>query len=248
MARGRNIKPGFFSNEELCECDPLARILFVGLWCYADRSGRLEYRPKRLKAHILPYDDTSIIHLIEQLSVHGFITVYEVGGRHKYIQINNFHKHQHPHVKEPASTIPAPDSPGAKTSDSLNPITETLNPITEVRMSASADDTRSGGYSQDFQEFWEIFPRLRRTAKGRAWRAWRVAVHKASPETIIAAAKEYAASEAGRGQFVQMPSTWLNGECWQDDRQAWNPSTREKTQRILTDDELATWNPSGGTT
>ena len=49
MARARNIKPGFFLNEELGVLPPLVRILFAGLWCIADRDGRLEDRPKRIK-------------------------------------------------------------------------------------------------------------------------------------------------------------------------------------------------------
>lgn len=35
--RARNIKPGFFSNDLLPECEPLARLLFIGLWCMADK-------------------------------------------------------------------------------------------------------------------------------------------------------------------------------------------------------------------
>ena len=50
--RARNLKPGFFQNEYLADLPPLARILFCGLWCSADRNGRLEYRPKKIKAEI----------------------------------------------------------------------------------------------------------------------------------------------------------------------------------------------------
>ena len=39
MSRSRNIKPGFFKNEHLAECQPLARLLFIGLWTLADREG-----------------------------------------------------------------------------------------------------------------------------------------------------------------------------------------------------------------
>lgn len=108
--RSRNIKPGFFKNEDLADCDPLARILFEGLWCLADRKGRLEYRPKRIKAEILPYDACNVEQLLNQLAdnCEQFITIYG-NGSGKFIQINNFDKHQHPHVKEPESTIPAPD-------------------------------------------------------------------------------------------------------------------------------------------
>jgi len=109
VARSRNIKPGFFTNEYLSELPPLARLLFIGLWCYADREGRLEDRPKRLKVDILPYDSCNIDDLLNKLaeSPDEFIVRYEIDDR-RYIQISNFHKHQNPHVKEPVSTIPEP--------------------------------------------------------------------------------------------------------------------------------------------
>ena len=105
--RSRNIKPGFFKNEDLAECDPLARILFTGLWCMSDRMGRLENRPKRIKAEILPYNKCSIEKLLGQLNDRGFILIYEVEGQ-EYIEIPTFLKHQHPHIKEAESVIPAP--------------------------------------------------------------------------------------------------------------------------------------------
>ena len=60
MARMRTIKPGFFTNDVLAEVEPLGRILFAGLWTVADRAGRLEERPKKLKAELLPYDDCDV--------------------------------------------------------------------------------------------------------------------------------------------------------------------------------------------
>ena len=108
MARARNIKPGFFTNDALAEAQPLARILFAGLWCFADRKGRMHDRPKKIKAEILPYDDCNVDELIESLAVLGFVLRYEVSGS-KYIQVINFEKHQNPHVQEQASEIPAPD-------------------------------------------------------------------------------------------------------------------------------------------
>jgi hypothetical protein len=107
MARSRNIKPGFFLNDDLAECDPLARLLFAGLWCIADREGRLEDRPKRIKAEVLPYDNCDVDQLMNQLVKHKFILRYEVDGG-QYIQIINFKKHQNPHVKEAPSIIPPP--------------------------------------------------------------------------------------------------------------------------------------------
>lgn len=109
MARTRNIKPSFFDNEELAELHPLARLLFIGLWGQADREGRLEDRPKKIKAVILPYDDCDVDQYLQELHESGFILRYEVEEKH-YIQIINFSKHQKPHPKEAPSEIPSPSA------------------------------------------------------------------------------------------------------------------------------------------
>ena len=109
MARIRSIKPSFFNNEELAECDPLARLLFIGLWTIADSEGKLEDRPKRIKASILPYDNVNIESLLNQLQTKLFIHRY-VNNSERYIIIPKFIKHQTPHWKEPKSIIPDCDT------------------------------------------------------------------------------------------------------------------------------------------
>jgi hypothetical protein len=122
MARSRNIKPGFFKNELLAECSPWARLLFIGLWCMADRAGRLEDRPKRIKAELFAFESFPVSPLLDELQSLGFITRYTVDDG-DFIQVVNFSKHQNPHYKERASVLPAPgpgfdsqssdDKPGA---------------------------------------------------------------------------------------------------------------------------------------
>lgn len=114
MARARNIKPSFFTNDDLAEIDPLGRLLFIALWTMADRQGRLEDRPRRIKAEALPYDDADVDALLDALHERGFILRYVMSGN-RYIQVCAFTKHQNPHVKEAPSTIPAPDEHGAST-------------------------------------------------------------------------------------------------------------------------------------
>lgn len=105
MARARNIKPGFFANEDLAECDPMARLLFISLWTLADRAGRLENRPKKIKVQTFPYCDCDIESLISQLVRKDFLLIYESGGK-SIIQIKNWDKHQNPHHKEVESELP----------------------------------------------------------------------------------------------------------------------------------------------
>lgn len=119
-------------NDVLAECQPLARLLFAGLWTIADREGRLEDRSKKIKAEVLAYDDCDVDELLNVLHAKKFILRY-VSENNKYIQILTFSDHQNPHQKEAASSIPAPylsetrtgqepDKPG------LNPSSLPLNP------------------------------------------------------------------------------------------------------------------------
>jgi len=72
----------------------------------ADRAGRLEDRPKRIKAELLPFDDEPIGPILEELERWGFIRRYEVDGR-KLIWIPKFLAHQNPHKAEKPSEFPA---------------------------------------------------------------------------------------------------------------------------------------------
>jgi hypothetical protein len=107
MARARNIKPGFFKNEELAECTPWARLCFAGLWTLADREGRLEDRPKRIKGELFAYDSIEVDVLLDELQEHGFILRYQVEDT-RAIQILEFNKHQTPHYSEKRSVIKTP--------------------------------------------------------------------------------------------------------------------------------------------
>ena len=89
---------------------------------------------------------------------------------------------------------------------------------------------RKPTYSEDFGRFWAAFPAGRKKSKGVAWKSWTRARDRAPAAEIISAAIEYAASDEGRGEFCKMPSTWLNGDCWEDDRAAWGTPGAKESQ------------------
>lgn len=117
-SRSRIIRPSFFINEDLGDLEPLTRLLFAGLWTIADRDGRLEDRPKRIKALILPYDDVDADKMLRDLQNRGFIARYIV-DRSSCIQIINWSKHQKVHYLEKASDIP-PYSPSTQDQDEVD--------------------------------------------------------------------------------------------------------------------------------
>jgi len=108
MARARNIKPGFFKNEDLAECSPWARLCFAGLWTLADREGRLEDRPKRIKGELFAYDSVEVEPLLAELERFGFIERYR-NQDGSFIQISKFSDHQTPHYSEKPSVIKPPN-------------------------------------------------------------------------------------------------------------------------------------------
>ena len=108
--RCRNIKVGFWINEDIAKLSHTGRLLFIGLWCLADREGKLEYRPERILHELFGYDvkKPDINRELTVISRLGFVSLYQVAGS-KYILIKNFLQHQHPHNTEAKSKLPNPD-------------------------------------------------------------------------------------------------------------------------------------------
>lgn len=230
MARSRNIKPGFFSNEHLAEVDFATRLLFIGMWTEADREGRLEDRPRRLKMALFPADNVDIEKMLADLDHLGFITRYTVGSFNA-IQIVNWAKHQNPHLKEAKSTIPempvtepcpvkvgastmqAPDENSSFPADSLS--LDSLNLIPD-----SLSPSPAPVVLEDlFPKFWKLYPR--KVGKDKAEKAW--AKLKVTPELfdlmVKALGKQVLTPDwiKDKGQFIPHPSTWLNGKRWEDE-------------------------------
>jgi hypothetical protein len=107
MMRARLLKPGFFTNEELARLPVRARLLFAGLWCLADREGRLEDRPERIGAAVFPYERINVARLIQTLADARFVKRYECASS-RYIVLPQFCTHQHPHPREAPSLLPPP--------------------------------------------------------------------------------------------------------------------------------------------
>lgn len=101
MPRARTIKAAFFTDSRVGAVRPYARLLFQGLWCLADRNGRLPDDPDEIGVQILPYDLTDPDYIdaggvaasLDELAAVKLIRRYTVEGC-AYIEIPKFGKHQ----------------------------------------------------------------------------------------------------------------------------------------------------------
>lgn len=210
--RSRNIKPGFFTNEDLAKVPPLGRILFAGLWCLADRRGRLEYRPDRIKAEVLPYDKAKVVDLLHSLEKFQFVEFYRVDDK-PYIQIINFEYHQHPHVHEQESTIQAPDKHRTNTSlarlvsDSLIP--DSGFPVSE---SSASPPLANLAPDFDFDLLWRRYPK--KIGKPEAIRHFNSTVKTLPDWQAVNRALDnyltYLKTESTDRKFIKHGSTWFN--------------------------------------
>lgn len=242
MARTRSIKPGFFDNELLGCLPPLTRILFIGLWCQADREGRLEDRPRKLKKTILGYDDVNadeVDGMLTALEKNGFIIRYRANDN-SYIQVVNFVKHQNPHMKEKASEIPPPDGfepckakdrreetqeehqagtgpePGQHQHD---PEEEETGPGEEPGAPAGGAEESKTALERRFELFWKAYPKKK--AKKTAFNAFKkIKPNEELFNTIMDAIGRARTSKEWLkegGQYIPNPASWLNGGCWDDE-------------------------------
>lgn len=144
MARSRPLKPSFFKNEDLAELSPLTRLLFTGLWTIADREGRLEDRPRKIKAEVLPYDECDIDAMLAQLAECGSLLRYEV-NKVACIQVTSWPKHGAPHPKEPPSELPAPPESG----DAVINRDLSRKDTAEPRLIRSSSSSGSSGFNSN---------------------------------------------------------------------------------------------------
>ncbi|MBS0220100.1 MAG: hypothetical protein JSR91_05090 [Proteobacteria bacterium] len=105
MARIRTIKPEFFTSDDICALSPLARLLYIGLWCEADREGRLVWTPRVFKRRYLPDDACDADQVADELLARGLVVLYGDG----LALIPTFPRHQHLNPREAVSKLAAPD-------------------------------------------------------------------------------------------------------------------------------------------
>jgi hypothetical protein len=260
--RARSIKPGICDNELLGTADPFCTLLFERLWMMADREGRLEDRPLRIKAQAFPYrEGLDIETLLVWLTTNGFILRYTVGTQ-RFIQVIKFLEHQKPHQNEKPSVLPpssdgSPSIQGAPTSTTkvtsehnqgtkhlaLTP--SSLTPDSGLLTPDSGFPDRRSTCAVEPAEFVEIRRTYPRRAGGQRWgdalKSFRRRVQEGEqPQTILAGVRRYAeftrSTSIESTEHVQQAATFL-GEN-RGYLELWHAPPRQKSAVEQARDEL----------
>lgn len=107
MARIRTIKPEFFTSDDIVELSFAQRLLYIALWCEADREGRFVWQPRAIKRRYFPDDDIDVATAMDALATRGLLVTYASNGD-DFGVIPAFKAHQHLNPRESASVLPEP--------------------------------------------------------------------------------------------------------------------------------------------
>lgn len=125
--RKRTISPGFFTDPDVVSLDPLDRLLFIGIWCYADKAGRLLDKPIDLKMRLFPNDSFDVDAALDRIADCRLIHRYQVGRprlRVLAMKEDRWDEIQRLNPNEPDSALPPPPSKSGRKaliSESLKP-------------------------------------------------------------------------------------------------------------------------------
>lgn len=233
MPRSRNIKPAFFLDDVLADLGTEYQVLMWGLPTLADAAGRLEDRPRQIKASIFPFGDFDVDAMLETLASARYISRYVVSDT-KVIQIENVDQYFTPHRNEPESTLPphseaesgALASPQDKSSGDPNDFVlarqglsdRSRSSESESEVASPPDRKAAADVFYNLVEFWPKTPT--EAARIRAERVWEQL--DPSPEeakAILSFAIQFVHDrEFGRGQAnydrcLQL-APWLEGRQW----------------------------------
>ena len=217
--RIRTIKPEFYKHDVLFDLVqetgfPL-RIAFTGLWCSADREGRFKWKPRRLKAEILPYDELDFSRVLDALVTRGFIIKY-TSNDEEFGYIPNFSKHQVINNRESDSILPNPDECEVLTREARVEHAACASPSGREGKGKEWNGTEGKGRSanalnkkqdESFETFWTKtnFPKRPQDTKGDIKKKYLACIKSGlTPEDILFSSDVFAEVNRGNNFSIGM--------------------------------------------
>ena len=215
MARIRTIKPEFFTSEDIVALAPLTRLLYIAVWCEADKEGRLPWKPMTFKLRYFPADDCDIKAMCKELVDAGLVTLYGDG----LAFIPRFSKHQHINPRETASALPDPADASPRVATRQHAGNSRIDAQGGREGKGREGDTRDAsrdGEPSGFTDFWNAWPSTdRKQAKGKCLEAWKKAGAESLAAVIAGHIEKLKSSDDWARGFIPAPLVYLNQRKWE---------------------------------
>lgn len=221
MARIRTIKPEFWTSEQVMNCSPMARLLFIGLWNFCDDAGNHVASAKTIKANVFPGDDitsSSIQGLLDELSANELIAYYSYENK-DFLHVTGWH-----HQKIDRPTVKHPPYIPQKTDTTRRVLVEASPPEGNGRdKEGKKENTPSAGADTPivppgFIRFWDAWPRSpRKVDKADCCKRWKRHGLESIADQIVEHVEAMCETDQWKRGFEPAPATYLNGRRWEDE-------------------------------
>lgn len=178
-------------------------------------------------------------HVLSEVQKCFGVVFYQVDGK-PYYEIPSWADHQRNERiakgKHPASNegltwdFMAEPTPGKTLRRKMSEVPKISDPVTEeqgdigtgeqgnmdlVPATTPEPSRKAPARSNRFDDFWSVYPR--KASKKAAAVAYVKAIKNVDEQTLIDAAIRYAQDPNRDPEYTKIPTTWLNGGCWDDD-------------------------------
>jgi hypothetical protein len=212
MPRIRTIKPEFWADDKVVDLEVLPKLLYIGLWNFADDDGYIEASVRRIKRLIFPDNNYNVEKALESLLEAGMIARF-ASEQGELFQIVKFRVHQKPQHPTPTKFTGITPILTAIHEDSVTPHEGSLRSVegSSVRV-ASPRVT-----DEDFEVAYSHWPK--KTERAKSFEKFKRVAAERGLEAITADVIRFgdAYSRTTERQFVPALVVWLNGERWTDD-------------------------------
>lgn len=222
MARIRTIKPEFWTDSKIVGLSPLARLMFIGCWNFADDYGALPADPLQLKLRVLPAEQCDAQQLVDEL-LHAGVLVEMSNGDKTFWVVWSWEKHQKVD-KRSNSQYGNPDS--WSPAESRRTFAESRRTL--ALEGKGREGTKEGkdpsstdvDHDDQFEQFWDSYPARngKKLHKAKARQQWRTKVPADQRAAAITGARHYAQAydDGISGVGAMDPFRWLRDEQWND--------------------------------
>lgn len=219
----RILKESICTSDSVDELSWFEEVVFYRLIVNCDDYGRMDGRPKLLRARLFPLKsvtDKQISDAVQSLRTAGIVDLYYVDGR-PFLQLRTWDKHQRVRAKQ--SKYPAPESTCCQMSASRGQMSandsETLTNAPVIQSNPIQSESKSESNTRDaqFELFWDAYPR--KVGKIAAKKAFLKTSEEIFPDILRAIEEQKLLPQWQKndGEFIPYPATWLNQGRWEDD-------------------------------
>jgi len=222
---GRLLTTDISQSTKLASLSWKTRELFFYIIPHFNVHGKMNGDPHYIKGQCVPLlkhqTVKSIKDSLKEITEKTSVVWYQCDKGLWWLKSLNFQQHQ-PGLRKnrcAPDNIPEPSRslPGVIPPELELEVEEERTPLTPLKKKKGGEVV----YTEAFLEFWSIYPR--KTAKGDAFKAWKViAPTNGLKEQMAAAVEKQKKSRQwtkDNGQFIPLPATWLRQRRWEDELQ-----------------------------